>query len=461
MSGSNRVASAATVWIVDDDASMRRVLVHALERAGHRVREFAAAEPAVAALDAARPAVLMTDLRMPGSDGLALLERVRAGHSDLPVIVMTAYADLDNTVAALTGGAFELLAKPFDLDDALDLVRRALDQRRRDSGPVPPPSAPALIGSAPAMKAVFRVIGRLAATELAVLVTGESGTGKERIARALHETSPRAGGPFVALNVAALPAELLESELFGYDKGAFSGANETRAGYFEQAAAGTLFLDEIGEMPAALQTRLLRVLADGDYHRLGGRRALRADVRLIAATNRDLASDVAAGRFREDLFHRLNVVEIRVPALRERRDDIALLLEHYLAAAAREMGTTVKSLHPAARARLVDYAWPGNVRELVNLCRRLTALVPGPEIGPEDLPPDAAADARDADWTGAVRLWARARLADGGDGLMAEAVARLEQCLIDAALEASGGKRAEAARRLGIGRNTLTRKRSG
>ncbi|MEX0915958.1 MAG: nitrogen regulation protein NR(I) [Wenzhouxiangellaceae bacterium] len=451
------------VWIVDDDASVRRVLARALQHEDMQTREFGApAEVRDALAEDMRPAVLVSDLRMPGESGLELLEFVKSAHRDVPVIVMTAYADLDNSVAALTGGAFELLPKPFDIDEAVDLVRRALASRTHAPQPADPQDAsggsPSLIGSAPAMKELFRVIGRLAGSDLTVLLIGESGTGKERIARALHETSRRAGQPFVALNVAAIPGELLESELFGHEKGAFSGAAEARAGYFEQAAGGTLFLDEIGDMPAALQTRLLRVLADGDFHRLGGRTTMRADVRLIAATNQDLVRGVAEGRFREDLYHRLNVVELVLPPLRERVEDIPLLLGHYLAEAAHEMNTEPKMLNDAARELLVVHTWPGNVRELVNLCRRLTALVPGPEIRVEDLPRLSTDQILDEDWTDALRAWARIRLSTQPEGLMAEAVERLERCLIEEALKATGGRRAEAARLLGIGRNTLSRK---
>jgi len=451
------------VWIVDDDASVRRVLARALEQDGIQAREFGGPTAMRETLaNEACPAVLVSDLRMPGESGLALLQFVKAAHPDLPVIIMTAYADLDNSVAALTGGAFELLPKPFDIDEAVDLVRRALAARartlpgadRQDA----PGESPSLIGSAPAMKALFRVIGRLAGSDLSVLLIGESGTGKERIARALHETSRRAEKPFVALNVAAIPGELLESELFGHEKGAFSGADEARAGYFEQAAGGTLFLDEIGDMPAVLQTRLLRVLAEGDFHRLGGRTTMRADVRLIAATNQDLARAVAEGRFRKDLYHRLNVVELEVPPLRGRREDIPLLLGHYLAEAAHEMNTEPKILNDAARELLVAHSWPGNVRELVNLCRRLTALVPGPDIQAEDLPRFSAERVLDDDWTDALRVWVRVRLSTQPESLMVEAVEQLERCLIEEALEATGGRRAEAARLLGIGRNTLSRK---
>jgi two-component system nitrogen regulation response regulator GlnG len=456
--------SAARVWIVDDDASIRRVLARALEGAGWSGREFDSVDAVLAALEVSdRPQVLISDLRMPGRSGLDLLEALadnaRAREIPAPpVIVMTAYADLDNSVEVLRAGAFELLPKPFDLDQALALVERAAAASQR-SAPMPPASS-SLIGSAPAMKELFRLIARLSGSELSVLLTGESGTGKERIARALHDSSPRASGPFVALNVAALPAELLESELFGHEKGAFSGAVEARAGYFEQAAGGTLFLDEIGEMPAPLQTRLLRVLAEGEFHRLGGRRACKADVRIIAATNRDLARAVAEGRFRDDLFHRLDGVELKLPPLRERREDVPLLLQHYLAAAARELDLPTKHIAPDALQALCAHAWPGNIRELVNLCRRLTVLVPGPEIRCTDLPAAMAgrAEAPGDDWDAALRRWARRRLAEGGCDLMAEAVGRLEQILIDEALAASGDRRAEAAGRLGIGRNTLSRK---
>jgi len=453
-----------TVWIVDDDASVRRVLARALQQGGMDAREFEAPETVRDALAVeACPDVLVSDLRMPGESGLTLLEFLKETHPELPVIVMTAYADLDNSVAALAGGAFELLPKPFDIDEAVDLVQRALAGTSRTSPGADRPGAseesPSLIGSAPAMKELFRVIGRLAGSDLSVLLIGESGTGKERIARALHETSRRSDQTFVALNVAAIPGELLESELFGHEKGAFSGAAEARAGYFEQAAGGTLFLDEIGDMPATLQTRLLRVLAEGDFHRLGGRTAMRADVRLIAATNQDLGRAVADGRFREDLYHRLNVVELEVPPLRNRREDIALLLEHYLAAAAHEINTEAKTLTDEARGLLVGHAWPGNVRELVNLCRRLTALVPGPEIRGDDLPRLSVDRAVD-DWTDGLRAWARDRLSAKPEELMVEAIARVERCLLEEALRATGGRRAEAARLLGIGRNTLSRKLS-
>lgn len=453
----------ASVWIADDDASIRRVLARALEADGHAIETFDSADALLHRLEsAARPEAVITDLRMPGRSGLDLLPVLSAALPGLPVIVMTAYADLDNAVEVLRAGAFDLLPKPFDLDRARVLVQRALATAA--AAPAAASQTPVLIGRAPAMKELFRLIGRLSRSELPVLLTGESGTGKERVARALHDRSPRAAGPFVALNVAALPAELLESELFGHEKGAFSGAAEARAGYFEQAAGGTLFLDEIGDMPAALQTRLLRVLAEGEFHRLGGRRVQRADVRVIAATNRDLGCAVAEGRFREDLYYRLAVVELALPPLRRRAEDVPLLLQHYLAMAAAELGQAPKQLAPDALAVLQAHDWPGNVRELVNLCRRLSVLVPGGEIQAADLPnglqASAAASAAD-EWQTGLRAWARARLArpgSEGGGLLAEAVARLERILTEAALEASAGRRAEAAARLGIGRNTLSRK---
>lgn len=449
--------SPVSVWIVDDDASVRRVLSVALTQAGFDVQEFDVAAPVFAALASApRPDVLVTDLRMPGNSGLDVLRHCAEHAPGMPVIVMTAYADLDNSVAALRAGAFELLPKPFDVAEVVELIRRATTDPPPSAGA--PASAPSLIGSAPAMKEVFRIIGRLAGTELNVLLTGESGTGKERVARALHDTSPRAAGPFVAINVAAIPAELIESELFGHARGAYSGAEGERAGVFEQAAGGTLLLDEIGEMPAGLQTRLLRVLADGDFRRLGEEAPRRADVRLIAATNADLRRAVDQGRFRADLFHRLDVVEIRLPPLRERRDDIPLLLDHYLHVAAAELNSAPRRMSADALAVLVDHAWPGNVRELVNLCFRLTALVPGAVVERADLPFGAAASAAGDDWERALGRWVRNRLAAGAEGLMSDAVERLEQVLIDEALRATGNRRAEAARRLGIGRNTLSRK---
>jgi len=454
-----------SVWIVDDDRSIRVVLTRALREAGLIVEAFERAETMLDALGAKpAPGAVVTDLRMPGIDGRALIEQAHARHPELPIIVMTAYADLQNSVDLLTLGAFDLLPKPFDLGRAVALVQSALAPRpgAEGQGEADPSASPSdLIGKAPAMMELFRTIGRLAGSELNVLLIGETGAGKEKVARALHDTSRRADGPFVAINVAAIPSELLEAELFGHEKGAFTGAEQARAGHFERAAGGTLFLDEIGDMPARMQSRLLRVLAEGDFYRLGAARALRADVRLIAATHRNLRNDIDSGRFREDLYHRLNVVQLHVPALRERREDIGPLIHHYLRESAAQMGVPKKDLSAKAMDRLAGYTWPGNIRELINLTRRLTALVPGPEIRARDLPPELSAEPAQADdWEQALRGWARTAINAGRGGILPEAVQRLEQCLIDEALAASDGAVAAAAAKLGIGRNTLTRKRA-
>src|ERR1700761_6951270 len=377
------------VWLVDDDASIRWVLERALRNGGMLPRTFDAAEPALTALRGDAPDVLITDIRMSGQSGLELLKRIRETRPTLPVIVMTAYADLGNAVSAYESGAFEYLPKPFDIDQAVDLVRRAA----RTSTPATadggsPPPIPELLGRAAAMQQVFRAIGRLSRSSVAVLITGESGTGKELVARALHEHSPRQTKPFVALNTSAIPAELLESELFGHEKGSFTGADTQRRGRFEQANGGTLFLDEIGDMSPALQTRLLRVLAEGEFYRVGGQTPVKVDVRVIAATHQDLDLRVQSGHFREDLLHRLNVIRIEIPPLRERREDIPELLHHYLAAAGQELGVEPKLLMAQAEAALVSFDWPGNVRQLVNACRRLTVTAPGREIRTEDIPAD-------------------------------------------------------------------------
>ncbi len=449
------------VWVVDDDASIRWVLERALRQGGLVPTTFDHADAALAALAARRPDVLVTDLRMPGTGGLRLLEIVRRDHPGLPVIVMTAHADLELAVAAYRGGAFEYLPKPFDIDDALALVRRAAAP---GPGTVPAgaaPPIPGILGQAPAMQEVFRAIGRLSRASLSVLVTGESGTGKELVARALHRHSPRANAPFIALNTSAIAPELLESELFGHEKGAFTGADAMRRGRFEQADGGTLFLDEIGDMSAALQVRLLRVVAEGEFYRVGGSTPIRIDVRVIAATHRDLDAMVREGLFREDLLHRLNVIRIRVPSLRERPGDIPELLTHYLATAARELGAEPKSLTEGARNRLVAFAWPGNVRQLVNAARRLTVTAPGREIREEDIPADLGGEAAapDADdWSRELESWAKRHLARGGPPLLTVASERFERTLARAALERAEGRRQEAAKLIGWGRNTLTRK---
>ncbi|ROR34193.1 nitrogen regulation protein NR(I) [Inmirania thermothiophila] len=453
------------VWVVDDDRSIRWVLERALGGAGFAVRCFADGDAALAALRAeGAPEALVSDIRMPGLDGLALLEAVRAEDPDLPVIVITAHSDLDSAVSAYRGGAFEYLAKPFDVDEAVALVRRALRQRASAPAEAPPPAAaPEIIGEDPAMQEVFRAIGRLARSHATVLIVGESGTGKELVAHALHRHGPRAGGPFIALNMAAIPRDLLESELFGHEKGAFTGAASRRPGRFEQAHGGTLFLDEIGDMPAELQTRLLRVLATGEFFPVGGRDPVRVDVRVIAATHQDLEARVREGLFREDLYHRLNVIRIRVPPLRERRSDIPRLARHFLRRAAAEMGVEPKRLSDEAAAVLGSLPWPGNVRQLENTCRWLTVMASGREIQAEDLPPELCADAAPApeaaeDWEAALRRWAAARLAAGAADLLAEAGPRFERALAETALAHTGGLRQEAARLVGWGRNTLTRK---
>ncbi|SHE51047.1 nitrogen regulation protein NR(I) [Thermomonas hydrothermalis] len=459
----------ARIWVVDDDRSVRFVLAAALEEAGFQVTAFADAAEVLAALVAGRcPDLLLTDVRMPGDSGLVLLDKVKAALPHLPVIVMSAHTDVASTAGAFRGGAQEFLSKPFDMDEAVALVQRALP------GSPPRPVAPtptveggqALIGQAPAMRALFRAIGRLAQVPLSVLITGETGTGKELVARALHRESPRAGKPFIALNTAAIPAELLESELFGHEAGAFTGAQRRHLGRFEQADGGTLFLDEIGDMPAALQTRLLRVLAEGEFFRVGGRELVRVDVRVIAATHQPLEALVAQGRFRADLLHRLDVVRLHLPPLRERREDIPLLAGRFLTEAAQRLGLPPKRLSPAALERLRAHAWPGNVRELENVCWRLAALAPGERIGPEDLAlawPEATPGGNDdgaseSAWTAALAAWARAQLEVGAADIHARARALLDQTLLDAALARHAGHRQRAARALGLSRNTVTRK---
>jgi two-component system nitrogen regulation response regulator GlnG len=460
MSGSDEI------WVIDDDRSIRWVLEKALRQADMDVTSFENASGVMEALDRQPPGAILSDIRMPGVDGLTLLRAIAERHPEVPVVIMTAYSDLDSTVAAYREGAFEYLPKPFDVDEAVDLVRRAVGRSGAagEAGRDHPGELTAreIIGSAPAMQEVFRAIGRLSRSHITVLITGESGTGKELVARALHRHSPRAEGPFIALNTAAIPRELLESELFGHERGAFTGAQAQRRGRFEQADGGTLFLDEIGDMPAELQTRLLRVLADGDFYRVGGHVPVHADVRVIAATHQDLEHRVHQGRFREDLYHRLNVIRVHLPPLRERRADIPALLAHFLGVAARELQVAPKTLHPEALAHLTLLEWPGNVRQLENTCRWLTVMAPGDRVGLADLP--AELRTRDPstvdspDWEGLLRRWAQHHLAAGRHRLLATAVPRFEQILIETALEHAAGRRQDAARLLGWGRNTLTRK---
>jgi len=453
------------VWVVDDDQSVRWVLEKALKQADMRTRSFERGEHLLEALEDDEPDVLITDVRMPGMDGLTLLDRLSRRKPDLPVIVVTAYSDLDNAVAAYQGGAFEYLPKPFDVDEAIELVRKAA----RHTGHVLPTTAsndrdiPSLIGKAPAMQEVFRSIGRLARSSMTVLITGESGTGKELVARALHQHSPRAGKPFIALNTSAIAADLLESELFGHERGAFTGADARRIGRFEQADGGTLFLDEIGDMSPALQTRLLRVLAESEFFRVGGQSSLKVDVRVIAATNQDLAKAVREGRFREDLYHRLNVMRITTPPLRQRREDIPLLLNHYLAEAGKELGAAPKSVNSEAIEVLKNYDWPGNVRQLVNATRRLTVTAPGGIITAVDIPEELGgmASGREAEeeWMQSLAYWAEKELGSADTRpLLNTALPALEKTLIRIALNKAKGHRQEAARLLGWGRNTLTRK---
>ncbi|MDR6674532.1 nitrogen regulation protein NR(I) [Xanthomonas sp. 1678] len=456
------------IWVVDDDRSVRFVLSTALRDAGYSVDGFDSAASALQAL-AQRPLpdLLFTDVRMPGDDGLVLLDKLKAAHPQLPVIVMSAYTDVASTAGAFRGGAHEFLSKPFDLDDAVALAARALPEAggvAEAALPVPSQGSAELIGDTPAMRALFRAIGRLAQAPLSVLINGETGTGKELVAHALHTESPRARKPFVALNTAAIPAELLESELFGHEAGAFTGAQRRHIGRFEQADGGTLFLDEIGDMPLPLQTRLLRVLAENEFFRVGGRELIRVDVRVIAATHQDLEALVEQGRFRADLLHRLDVVRLQLPPLRERRADVPQLAENFLAMAARKLDTPPKRLSPAALDALRGYAWPGNVRELENVCWRLAALAPAEVIDAHDVDGALLRGSRrersgeGGEWDAQLSAWAQQRLADGAEGLHAEARDRFDKALLEVALRFTQGRRAEAAARLGVGRNTVTRK---
>ena len=452
---------AAQIWIADDDAAIRFVLGEALRDSAVAVREFADAEHLLGALDdGARPAVVISDVRMPGMSGLNLLEELKARGVPAPVIVMSAFTDVASTAAAYRNGAFDYLPKPFDIDQAVAAVERALAETQ------PPPALPRhsdleteLIGHSPAMREVFRSIGRVAATDLNVLVTGATGTGKELVARALHRHSGRAARAFVAMNTAAIPSELLESELFGHEAGAFTGAVKRHPGRFEQAEGGTLFLDEIGDMPLSLQTRLLRVLAESEFYRVGGRELIHADVRVIAATHQDLEAKVARGDFRADLLHRLDVVRLHLPRLSERREDIPLLASRFLARASATMRLDAKRFSPAALGALAKLPWPGNVRQLENLCRRLAVMAPGREIRVQDLPPsDAAAAAAADDWRAPLQRLVRERLEQGDSDIYPQLRDDFDQAVLAAALAASGNQRGRAAARVGLGRNTITRK---
>ena len=451
------------VWIIDDDRSIRWVLEKALAREDIEFKSFASADEAMQALTQDTPQIVISDIRMPGSSGLELLQALRVRHPNLPVIIMTAYSDLESAVSSFQGGAFEYLPKPFDINHAVELIRRALEQsQRKNASPEAVLAAPDILGQAPSMQEVFRAIGRLAQSHATVLINGESGTGKELVAQALHRHSPRADKPFVAINTAAIPKDLLESELFGHERGAFTGATATRRGRFEQAEGGTLFLDEIGDMPAELQTRLLRVLSDGNYYRVGGHQPIKANVRIIAATHQNLDERVKQGLFREDLFHRLNVIRLRLPPLRERREDIPLLAKYFLQKSAKELGVEQKNLSEAAIHYLAAQDIPGNVRQLENLCHWLTVMTPSQQIEIADLPPEwreaPAAAAHQGDWCSALAQEVAQSLQRGDQNLLDNLSRQFESTLITEALRHTGGKRIEAATLLGMGRNTLTRK---
>ncbi len=452
-----------TVWLVDDDASIRFVLEKALTRAGYHTESFANGQDVLTALEFSQPAVLLSDVRMPGIDGMELLEGIVRDNPGLPVIIMTAHSDLDSAVQAFQKGAFEYLAKPFDLDEAINLVESAIrassskKQKRKPSNQ----KTPDIIGEAPAMQEVFRAIGKLSASSMSVLINGESGTGKELVAGALHNHSPRKEKEFIALNMAAIPKELVESELFGHEKGAFTGADSVRKGRFEQADGGTLFLDEIGDMPLDVQTRLLRVLADGEFYRVGGHQSIKVDVRIIAATHQDLETLVKQGKFREDLFHRLNVVRLRLPPLRERTEDIEKLAQHFLDKSAQELKIESKVLTPEAAQVLKIFPWPGNVRQLENTCRWLTVMAPGELISTDDLPPEIQTPQHipgEGDWLDLFQQWLNKELKQGKENIWPEVQAQLETRLIKAALANCHGHKQEAAHKIGWGRNTLTRK---
>jgi len=454
-----------SIWVIDDDPSIRWVLEKALQKADMSVRSFESGTAALDALERQHPDAILTDIRMPGISGLELLETLSRDVPDVPVIIMTAHSDLESAVSSYRGGAFEYLPKPFDVDEAVRLARRAVDHRQRQKAGMSAPvsdAVPEIIGEAPAMQEVFRAIGRLSRSNITVLINGESGTGKELVARALHRHSPRAQGPFVAINIAAIPKELLESELFGHEKGAFTGATAQRKGRFEQAHGGTLFLDEIGDMPVDLQTRLLRVISEGKFYRVGGHDQIATDIRLITATNQDLEQRVEAGQFREDLFHRLNVIRIHLPPLRARREDIAPLARHFLKLSASDLGVDTKQVTPETESYLSGLNWPGNVRQLENTCRWLTVMAPGQTVNIEDLPPELrgedAVNADDDSWRGGLRRLIEKKLAQGESNILEQLNPEFERILLEAALVHTGGRKQEAALKLGWGRNTLTRK---
>lgn len=459
------MSRSETVWIVDDDRSIRWVLEKALQQEGMTTQSFDSADGVLSRLTRQQPDVIISDIRMPGASGLDLLARIRELYPRLPVIIMTAHSDLDSAVASYQGGAFEYLPKPFDVDEAVSLVKRAnmhAQEQQSLAVPVEQPRTPEIIGEAPAMQEVFRAIGRLSHSNITVLINGESGTGKELVAHALHRHSPRAASPFIALNMAAIPKDLMESELFGHEKGAFTGAANQRRGRFEQADGGTLFLDEIGDMPADTQTRLLRVLADGEFYRVGGHTPVKVDVRIIAATHQNLESLVQAGKFREDLFHRLNVIRIHIPRLSDRREDIPTLARHFLSRAALELAVEPKLLKSETEDYLQQLPWPGNVRQLENTCRWITVMASGREVHVDNLPPELLSQPQESapvsNWEQALRQWADQALGRGQSSLLDTAVPAFERIMIETALKHTAGRRRDAAVLLGWGRNTLTRK---
>ena len=453
------------VWIVDDDKSIRWVLEKALQKTDVDIQSFSNPDEVLKKMRHEEPDVIISDIRMPGMDGITLLEQIKQQAPDIPVIIMTAYSDLDRAVSAFQGGAYEYLSKPFDVDEVVSLVKRAITHKQKNTtAPVADSieESTSIIGSAPAMQEVFKAIGRLSNSNFTVLITGESGTGKELVASALHLHSPRSKHPFIAINTAAIPKDLLESELFGHEKGAFTGASAQRLGRFEQANGGTLFLDEIGDMPADLQTRLLRILAEGEFYRVGGHIPIKVDVRVIAATHQNLEQRVKEGKFREDLLHRLNVIRVHVPSLRERKTDIIELTNHFLKSAAVELGEEVKQLMPETADYLTSLSWPGNVRQLENFCRWVTVMASGGEIHIDDLPPELRQEVDvvevSDEWESTFRKWTESSLLQGDTELLRNAVPRFETILIEEALKKSGGRRQDAAKLLGWGRNTLTRK---
>ncbi|MFO0480230.1 MAG: nitrogen regulation protein NR(I) [bacterium] len=451
-----------SVWVIDDDKSIRWVFEKALTRESIEYKSFASAQDALTALNSSVPQVVVSDIRMPGASGLDLLQRIKAEHPEVPVIVMTAYSDLESAVAAFQGGAFEYLPKPFDVNHAVELIRRAIDESvRQTESTEETTSTPEILGQAPSMQEVFRAIGRLSQSHATVLITGEAGSGKELVARALHRHSPRSTKPFIAINTAAIPKDLLESELFGHERGSFTGAQAMRRGRFEQADAGTLFLDEIGDMPAELQTRLLRVLSDGQFYRVGGHQPIKANVRVIAATHQDLEQRVKQGLFREDLYHRLNVIRLRLPPMRERREDIPLLARFFLLKSARELGVEPKRLSEAALRHLSAQDLPGNVRQLENLCHWLSVMAPGMNVEVNDLPPELRGEttaSAEQNWLLALEREVEQSFGRGEQGIIDQLSRDFERTLIVKALQHTGGRRIEAATLLGLGRNTLTRK---